>query len=86
MRACARVEVIVFVVVVSTKIAKYRKLGLDRVLYVTKWLKATKNYPIFASNCLEQPTNRAFSLATPIDHTYQYHVLVLFPLCMLSLK
>ena len=40
-----------------------------------------------ASNGLEQPmstTNRAFSPATPIYHTYQCHVL--FSLCMLDLK
>ena len=57
------------------------------MLYATKQLKVTENYLLFASNCLERPMNtadRAFSPATPIDHTYQCHVL--FPLRMLDLK
>ena len=81
------VVVVVIVVVVSTKITKSKKLALDRVLYVIKQSKITKNYHLFASNRLEQPmstSNRAFSPATPIDHTYQCHVV--FPLCMLDLK
>ena len=52
-----------------------------------KQSKVTKNYLLFASNCLEwsvNTANRAFSLATPIDHTYQCHML--FPLHMLDHK
>ena len=59
----------------------------DRVFYATKQSKVTKNYLLFASNYLEWPmstTNRAFSPAMPIDHTYQCHVL--FPLRMHDLK
>ena len=80
------VVVVVIVVVVSTKIAKSKKLALDRVLYAIKQSKVTKNYHLFASNRLEQPmstSNCAFSPATPIDHTYQCHVV--FPLHMLDL-
>ena len=57
------------------------------MLYATKQSKVTKNYLLFASNRLEQPmntANHAFSPATPIDHTYQCHVL--FPLRRLDLK
>ena len=51
-------------------------MALDGVLYTTKQSKVTKSY---ASNHLEwlmSATNHAFSLAMPIDHTYQCHVLV----------
>ena len=44
-------------------------------------------YLMFASNRLERSMNTAssaFSLTTPIDRTYQCHVL--FPLRMLDLK
>ena len=57
------------------------------MLYATKRSKVAKNYLLFASNRLERlmsTTNRAFSPATPIDHTYQSHVV--FPLRMLELK
>ena len=49
--------------------------------------RKSENYLLFASNRLEGPistTNHAFSPATPIDHTYQCHVL--FLLLMIDLK
>ena len=52
---------------------------VDRQLYATKQLKVAKNYLMFASNrlgWLTSTTNREFLLATPIEHTYQRHVLV----------
>ena len=50
-------------------------------------VESHENYPLFASNRLGWPTsttNHVFLLATPINHTYQCHVL--FPLRMLHLK
>ena len=76
-RTCARgkvissvVVVVVIIVVVSTKIAKSQKTGIG---HATKQSKVTKNYLSFASNGLRRSmstTNRTFSPATPINHTY----------------
>ena len=83
-RACARGKVMW-----TQKSPNLEKWALDRLLYATKQSKVKKNYLMFASNRLRRPTsttNRALSLATPIEHTYQCPMYVLVPLCMLDLK
>ena len=92
--ACARgkvigsvvVVIIVIVVVVSTKIAKSQKVGTWQSALCHQTVESHEK---LSSNCLERPMNTAncaFSPTTPIDHTYQCHDIVLFPLCMLDLK
>ena len=69
-------------------LAIYAKYVAPPTMSVHLYESHKKKLPTFASNSLGQPlssTNHVFSLAVPIDHTYQCHVLVLFPLNMLSL-
>ena len=90
-RTCTRGKVIglvvVVVVVVSTKIAKSQRIGIWQSALCHQTVDSHKNYLLFALNRLERlmsTTNCAFSLAMPIDHTYQCHVV--FPLRMPELK
>ena len=71
----------------STKIAESQNIVVWRSTLCHQTVESHDNLFLFASNRLEWPmstTNRAFSPATPIYHTYQCHVL--FPLRMLDLK
>ena len=89
LHACTRGKVIgSVVIVVGTKITKSRKIGVRQLeCYMPPNCQKSRKNLMLASNCLGQPTsttNHAFSPATPINNTYQYHAL--FPLCMLDVK
>ena len=68
---------VVVVVVAGTKINKSRKIDVGQSALGHQMVKSHEHYPMLASNHLGWPTsstNRAFSPATPIDHTFQCHV------------
>ena len=92
LRTCVRGKVIGSVIVVAvmgTKNHQILKIGVGQSALCHQMVESHKNYLtcMFASNHLGWPTsttNYAFSLAMPIEHTYQCYVL--FPLRMLNLK
>ena len=88
LHACARGKVIgSVIVIVDIKITKSRKIGIGQSALCDQNSQKSQKTITFASNHLGRPmstTNHMFSLATPIDHTYQCHVL--FPLHIRDLK
>ena len=67
-------SVVVIVIVVDTKIAKSRKIGVGQTALCHQMVENHENYLMFASNRLGRPTSTTSCVFSLHGHTYQTHL------------